>query len=69
MIEGNCLLMLEWTATGAFLLGLAGAGFYVRTARPTAAVPTGACAQVGDTPAYGYGGDARGSDGGFARRW
>jgi hypothetical protein len=29
MIEGNCSLMLEWTATGifAFLLGLAGAGF------------------------------------------
>ena len=35
MIEGNCLLMLEWTATGilAFLLGLAEAGFYVRTGR------------------------------------
>jgi hypothetical protein len=35
MIEGNCSLMLEWTATGilAFLLGLAGAGFYVRTVR------------------------------------
>jgi hypothetical protein len=69
MIEGNCLLMLEWTATGAFLLGLAGAGFYVRTARPTAAVPTGACAQVGDTPAYGYGATREAATEAFARSW
>jgi hypothetical protein len=68
MIEGNCLLMLEWTATGilAFLLGLAGAGFYVRTVRrPTDRSGTHRRLRwVVEHAGVRLRGDARGGDGG-----
>jgi hypothetical protein len=74
MIEGNCLLMLEWTATGilAFLLGLAG-GRLLRSDgaaadRPQRYPPAPALREW-DTPAHGYEATREAATEAFARSW